>query len=87
MRPPRDRAAATHAPPPLLLPSRPENVVISTNGYCQLTDFGISKKLNNEGHVVGTSGTRGYMASASGTARARTQTAAPPKDALLILRW
>ena len=37
---------------------KPENVVVDTNGYCRLTDLGISRKVGPDGLVAGKSGTR-----------------------------
>ncbi len=40
---------------------KPDNVVIKSNGYCLLTDFGISKIMDADGTCTGSSGTRSYM--------------------------
>jgi serine/threonine protein kinase len=49
---------------------KPENIVFESNGYVKLTDFGIARKLpsypdeiteENNGLIVDTSGTPGYM--------------------------
>ena len=40
---------------------KPDNVVIKANGYCVLTDFGISKVMDENGTCTGSSGTRVYM--------------------------
>ena len=40
---------------------KPDNIVIKANGYCLLTDFGISKVMDENGTCTGSSGTRSYM--------------------------
>ena len=40
---------------------KPDNVVVKSNGYCVLTDFGISKLMEEDGTYTGSSGTRAYM--------------------------
>jgi len=41
---------------------KPENMLIVSNGYLKLTDFGISMKLENVDECKARSGTMGYMA-------------------------
>ena len=41
---------------------KPENILLSSNGYIKLSDFGISKILPNIEDCKSTSGTHGYMA-------------------------
>lgn len=41
---------------------KPENVVMETDGYVKLTDFGISATTEADGSYSGGSGTAGYMA-------------------------
>ena len=41
---------------------KPENVLLTRNGYIKLTDFGVSKILSNVDRCFSTSGTHGYMA-------------------------
>ena len=41
---------------------KPENILLNDDGYIKLTDFGVSKRLNEEGYCRSTSGTHGYMA-------------------------
>ena len=43
---------------------KPENILFDKNGYIHITDFGISKELNNEPeeYIIHASGSPGYMA-------------------------
>ena len=43
---------------------KPENILFDKNGYIHITDFGISKQLNNEleEYIIHESGSPGYMA-------------------------
>ena len=43
---------------------KPENILFDKNGYIHITDFGISKELNNEPeeYIIHVSGSPGYMA-------------------------
>ncbi|MCQ2821028.1 MAG: protein kinase [archaeon] len=41
---------------------KPENLVFDTNGYVHITDFGIAYDAGEEGDIIDTSGTPGYMA-------------------------
>ena len=43
---------------------KPENILFDKNGYIHITDFGISKELNNEPeeYIIHESGSPGYMA-------------------------
>lgn len=38
-----------------------DNVILDSNGYAKLTDFGISQKLNADGFCYAGSGTRYYL--------------------------
>ena len=40
---------------------KPENILLSENGYLKLTDFGVAKILPNIEDCRSTSGTHGYM--------------------------
>ena len=42
---------------------KPENILISANGYIKLTDFGVAKAVLNLNECYATSGTHGYMVS------------------------
>ena len=40
---------------------KPENILISANGYIKLTDFGVAKAVVDMNECYATSGTHGYM--------------------------
>jgi serine/threonine protein kinase len=40
---------------------KPENIMLDDNGYIKLTDFGMSKRLNNEEKSLSFCGTPEYM--------------------------
>ena len=40
---------------------KPENILMSGNGYLKLTDFGVAKLLDDIEDCTSTSGTHGYM--------------------------
>ena len=41
---------------------KPENILIFENGYCKLTDFGVSKALVKDQKITFKTGTRMYFA-------------------------
>jgi serine/threonine protein kinase len=46
---------------PLIIDVKPENILLKSDGYLLLSDFGVAKILENIEDCTSTSGTHGYM--------------------------